>query len=209
RGRVVAAGRRLVVTAAVFVPRLRAIDDRIAALGPELALLRRVSFLRPLPFAIAEHLASELESATYDAGDVIIREGEPGERFYMIAEGRTRAAKDGTQLREMSTGDSFGEIALLRRIPRTATVTAVSRVTVRFLVRQEFLAAVTGSPESVDCAEGSYQPGSKPADHATWRCLGFRRRPDRQLRDRRQIGPQIRHRIGSYQGDRFLGTCLP
>jgi len=83
----------------------------------------------------------------------IIREGEPGERFYMIAEGRTRAAKDGRQLREMSTGDSFGEIALLRRIPRTVTVTAVSRVTVRFLVRQEFLAAVTGSPESVDCAE--------------------------------------------------------
>jgi len=153
RGTLIATGTLLVVTAAVFVPRLRAIDDRIAAPGLELALLRHVSFLRPLPFAIAEHLASELESATYEPGDVIIREGEPGERFYMIAEGRTRAAKDGTQLREMSTGDSFGEIALLRRIPRTATVTAVSRVTVRLLVREEFLAAVTGSPESVDCAE--------------------------------------------------------
>ena len=53
----------------------------------------------------------------------------------------------------MSTGDSFGEIALLRRIPGTAAVTAVSRVAVRFLVREEFLAAVTGSPESVESAE--------------------------------------------------------
>ncbi len=71
----------------------------------------------------------------------------------MIAEGRTRAARDGRQLREMSTGDSFGEIALLRRIPRTATVTAVTRVQATFLTREEFLAAVTGSPESAQSAE--------------------------------------------------------
>jgi MFS family permease len=153
RGTLIATGTLLVVAAAAFVPRLRAIDGRIAAPGPELALLRQVSFFRPLPFAIVEHLASELQPATYESGDVIIREGEPGERFYMIAEGRTRATKDGGQLREMNTGESFGEIALLRRIPRTATITAVSRVAVRFLVREEFLAAVTGNPESVESAE--------------------------------------------------------
>ena len=153
RGTLIATGTLLVVAAAAFVPRLRAIDGRIAAPGPELALLRQVSFFRPLPFAIVEHLASELQPATYESGDVIIREGEPGERFYMIAEGRTRATTDGGQLREMNTGESFGEIALLRRIPRTATITAVSRVAVRFLVREEFLAAVTGNPESVESAE--------------------------------------------------------
>jgi CRP-like cAMP-binding protein len=64
-----------------------------------------------------------------------------------------RAARDGRPLREMSTGDSFGEIALLRRIPRTATVTAVSRVQAAFLGRDEFLAAVTGCPESTQSAE--------------------------------------------------------
>ncbi len=84
---------------------------------------------------------------------MIIREGEPGDRFYIIAEGRTRASKDGKQLREMGAGESFGEIALLRRIPRTATVTATSRVEVRTLAREEFLAAVTGNPESVESAE--------------------------------------------------------
>ena len=148
-----AGGLLLVVLAAAFLPRLTAIDARISAPGPDLALLRQVPFFRPLPFAIVEHLASELQSATYEPGDVIIREGEPGELFYIIAAGQARAAKDGTQLRAMGTGDSFGEIALLRRIPRTATVTVMSRLEVRTLAREEFLAAVTGNPESVERAE--------------------------------------------------------
>jgi CRP-like cAMP-binding protein len=141
------------VLAAAFLPRLTAIGGRICAPGPDLALLRQVSFFRPLPFAIVEHLASQLQSATYEPGDAIIREGEPGERFYIIASGRAHATKDGERLSEMGTGDSFGEIALLRRIPRTATVTAVTRLEVRTLARGEFLAAVTGSPESVERAE--------------------------------------------------------
>jgi MFS family permease len=153
RGTLIATGLLVVVLAAAFLPRLTAIDGRISAPGPDLALLRQVSFFRPLPFATVEHLASELQSATYQPGDVIIREGEPGERFYIIAEGRARASRDGDQLREMGAGESFGEIALLRRIPRTATVTAVSRLEVRTLAREEFLAAVTGSPESVESAE--------------------------------------------------------
>ena len=153
RGTLIATGLLPVVSAAVFLPRLTAIDDRISAPGPDLALLRQVPFFRPLPFAIVEHLASELQSATYEPGDVIVREGEPGDRFYIIAAGRARAAKEGKQLREMGEGESFGEIALLRRIPRTATVTALSHLEARILAREEFLAAVTGSPESVENAE--------------------------------------------------------
>ena len=153
RGTLIATGVLLIATAIGFLPRLTAIDGRISAPGPDSALLRQVSFFRPLPFAIVEHLASELQSATYEPGEVIIREGEPGERFYVIEEGRTRASKDGQQLREMGAGDSFGEIALLRRIPRTATVTALSRVQARILAREELLAAVIGNPQSVENAE--------------------------------------------------------
>jgi len=153
RGTLIATGLLLVAMAAAFLPRLTAIDGKISAPGPDLALVRQVSFFHPLPFAIVEHLTSELQSATYEPGDTIIEDGEPGERFYIIVEGRARAAKDGQQLREMSTGESFGEIALLRRIPRTATVTALSRLEVRTLAREEFLAAVTGNPESVERAE--------------------------------------------------------
>jgi MFS family permease len=146
-------GLLLVVTAIVSVPSLRAIDSRLSAPGPEVALLRQVSFFGPLPFATVEHLASVLRPATYEPGDVIIREGDPGERFYLIAAGRARASSGGRQLSEMGAGDSFGEIALLRRIPRTATVTAISRLHARILDREEFLAAVTGSPESVESAD--------------------------------------------------------
>jgi MFS family permease len=153
RGTLLATGLLLVVVAASSVPSLTAIDRKIAAPGPDFALLRRVSFFGPLPFAIVEHLSSELQSAVYEPGDVIIREGEPGERFYLIAHGRARACRDGGQLREMGPGDSFGEIALLRRIPRTATVTAITRLEVRMLAREEFLAAVTGNPESVQSAD--------------------------------------------------------
>jgi MFS family permease len=153
RGTLIATGLLPVVLAAVFLPRLTAIDGRISAPGPDLALLRQVSFFRPLPFAIVEHLASELRPATYEPGDVIIAEGDPGDCFFIIAAGRARASKEGTQLREMGAGESFGEIALLRRIPRTATVIALSRLEVRTLAREEFLAAVTGDPESVESAE--------------------------------------------------------
>ena len=67
----------------------------------------------------------------------------------MIAEGQVGIFKNGEQTDQLGTGDSFGEIALLRRIPRTATVTAISRLETRILDREAFLAAVTGNPESM------------------------------------------------------------
>lgn len=153
RGTLVATGALLVAVAAAFVPALTAIDRKIAAPGPDLELLRRVPFLRPLPFAIIEHLATELQSATYEPGKVIIREGESGNRFYILVEGQVRASKDGQELNEVVAPGSFGEIALLRRIPRVVTITATSRLQTRVLAREEFLAAVTGNPESVESAD--------------------------------------------------------
>jgi MFS family permease len=153
RGALIATGSLLVAIVACSVPSLTAIDHRISAPGPDVALLRQVSFFGPLPFAIVEHLASRLQSATYEPEDVIIQDGEPAERFYMISGGRARVCKDGSQLREMGTGESFGEIALLREVPRTATVIAVSRLEARTLAREEFLAAVTGNAESTQGAD--------------------------------------------------------
>ena len=149
RSTLIATGTLLVVTAATFLPSLAAIDSKISVPGPGFALLRNVPFFSPLPYAITERLASELQSAAYEPGDVVIRQGEPGERFYVIAEGQVRISKNGRQTAQLGTGDSFGEIALLRRIPRTATVTAISRLETRILDRELFLAAVTGNPESM------------------------------------------------------------
>jgi hypothetical protein len=153
RGTLIATGLLAVTVAALSVPSLTAIDRRISAPGPDFALLRQVSFFGPLPFAIVEHLATALQSVSYEPGEVIIQEGEPAERFYMIAEGQARVSRDGSQLRQMGTGESFGEIALLRRVPRTATVTAASRLQARTLAREEFLAAVIGNAASVEGAD--------------------------------------------------------
>ncbi len=153
RGTLLATGVMLVVVAGAFVPTLAGIDSRIASPGPDLALLRQVAFFRPLPYAMIEHLATELQPATYQPGDVIITEGEPGDRFYIIVEGRVRASKEGQRLNEMSAPDSFGEIALLRQTPRVVTITAISQLEARILARDEFLAAVTGNPESAESAD--------------------------------------------------------
>ena len=153
RGTLIAAGMLLIATAALSVPRLRAIDSTISAPGPSYALLRQVPFFRPLPFAITEHLASKLTPATYEPGDTIIRKGDPGDYFYLIESGRACASADGRQLNEMGPADCFGEIALLRRTPRTATVTASTRLHVKILAREEFLAVVTGNPDSAQSAD--------------------------------------------------------
>ncbi len=153
RGTLVAAGVLLVAAAAGFWPAVTAIDRKFAVPGPELALLRQVAFFRPLPLAVIEHLATELQPASYEPGEVVIREGDPGDRFYLIVTGQARASKNGQLLNEMRAPDSFGEIALLRRIPRTATITATSHLEVRTLSRGEFLAAVTGNSESMGSAD--------------------------------------------------------
>jgi MFS family permease len=152
RGALITTGVLLLATSALSVPSLTAIDHRVSAPAPGLALLRQVSFFRPLPFAIVEHLASQLQPAAYEPGDVIIQEGQPGEHFYMIADGRAVACKDGKELRQMGPGESFGEIALLRDVPRTATIIAMNQLQARTLGREEFLAAVTGNAASEERA---------------------------------------------------------
>jgi CRP-like cAMP-binding protein len=153
RGALITTGLLLVAVTALSVPSLTAIDRRVPVSGPDLALLRQVSFFAPLPVVIVEHLASQLQSATYEPGDVIIQDGEPGERFYIIAHGQARVCKDGKELRQMGPGESFGEIALLREVPRTATIVAMDRLQARTLGRADFLAAVTGNSASAKGAD--------------------------------------------------------
>ena len=77
----------------------------------------------------------------------LIHEGEEGDRFYLIASGRLTATFQGAVLSQMGPGDPFGEIALLRDVPRTATVTADEASVLLALDRAAFLEAVTGDNE--------------------------------------------------------------
>jgi MFS family permease len=152
RGALVASGGLLPALALLFWRRLQALDGDTLA-PAELALLRRLALFRPLPPATLDQLASALIAVTATDGDEIIRQGDSGDRFYVIARGEVDVSLDGQHVATQGEGDYFGEIALLRDVPRTATVTAKGDVELFALERDEFLGAVTGHVESVEAAD--------------------------------------------------------
>jgi MFS family permease len=128
-------------------PGLRAIDRRAGVPVRELTLLGRTALLQAMPIPSIEGLARAAAWVTAPAGTVIIREGDPGETFYIVESGSVAVSRGGQPIRSLDqVGDGFGEIALLRDIPRTATVTAIADTVLMTLGRREFLAAVTGHP---------------------------------------------------------------
>lgn len=153
RWAMVATGALLPVLAALLWRRITALD--VAALAPvrELELLRAIPLFQPLPAISIDQLASSLIGVQAAPGTEIIRESEPGDRFYAIASGEVDVSANGQHLTTLGPGDSFGEIALLRDVPRTATVTAKSDVELYALERNEFLSAVTGHPASAEAAD--------------------------------------------------------
>ena len=118
------------------------IDKTVAAPTAELALVDAVPMFAPLSIAAKEYMARRLVSVPVSAGDVVIRAGDPGDRFYIVADGEFDVLADGAD-RKMVEGDYFGEIALLRDVPRTATIRAVVDGQLYALERADFLAAVT------------------------------------------------------------------
>jgi len=125
--------------------RLVDIDRSTAAPAAELALIAGEPMFAPLPLAAKEHMAASLVPVAVAAGEIVITAGDPGDRFYIVDEGEFEISAEGV-LARAHEGDHFGEIALLRDIARTATVTAIVDSRVWALERDDFLAAVTGHP---------------------------------------------------------------
>ncbi len=117
------------------------------------ALLRSHPIFAPLPVASVELLARDVERIEAGAGEEIVRQGEVGDRFYVIERGELAVFVDGTQVRTMGPGDGFGEIALLHQGPRTATVRATDGAALLALDHQHFLGAVAGLSRSQRIAE--------------------------------------------------------
>jgi MFS family permease len=117
--------------------------DRALAPRPELDLLERVPMFAPLSIAAKERVAADLVRLDVSAGEVVIRAGDIGDRFYIVGDGELEIDA-GTLRVAARQGDYVGEIALLRDVPRTATVTALVDSRLYALHREDFLAAVTG-----------------------------------------------------------------
>lgn len=148
--------------------RMRKLDD-LAAPSRQQLLVDAVPMFVPLSLAAKERLATKLVPVDVAADTTIVRAGEVGDRFYLVESGTVRIELEGGQ-RQSGAGDYFGEIALLRDVPRTATVTAETEARLFALERADFLAAVTGHALAEAAARdivgarlaGSELPGAKP-----------------------------------------------
>ena len=83
----------------------------------------------------------------------MVREGDSGDLFHVVAEGSVVVSQQGRELRRLGPGDSFGEIALLRDLPRTATVEVAEPALLVTLARSDFLRVVGSSVSARSAAD--------------------------------------------------------
>ncbi|MEI3847309.1 MULTISPECIES: MFS transporter [unclassified Microbacterium] len=154
--------------------RLRRLDGAVGALDADVALLQRVPMLQPLPLPAIEQLARGLEPVDVPAGRAVFVAGDVGDRYYVIASGEADVIGDDRVVATLGEGEGFGEIALLRRTRRTATVVARTALALKGLAADRFIAVVVGygpsartAAAAVDVRLGRYAPkgtaGEAPA----------------------------------------------
>jgi MFS family permease len=149
----VVVGGLLPAAGALGVRALRRLDTGRTVPIVEVALLRSLPHFADLPAQGLETLAAELECIRLLPGEVVISQGEEGDRFYAIADGEVAVSVDGHPVTTLCRGEGFGEVALLRNSPRNATVTAIGPVTLFALAGASFLTVVGGHAATRNRAE--------------------------------------------------------
>ena len=153
RGALIASGAFVPVLVVLLWPSLRRIDDEAVIAEEPLELLRRIEIFTELPEPVLERLAAGATAVSVAADGVVVSRGEVGNHFYAIGAGKALVELDDGTTRELGPGDFFGEIALLRDVPRTATVRALEPLRLFAVERDEFLTAVTGHAPTLATAE--------------------------------------------------------
>jgi MFS family permease len=152
RGALVVVGLILPVVLVPLWRPLVALDAASAPFEEGVELLRGIPIFRPLPVPELERLAKALIPAQVAAGSAVFAAGETGDRFYVIRSGTAEVEVDGQRVRTLGPGESFGEIALVRDVPRTATVRALTALELLALERDVFVATLTHHPASAEAA---------------------------------------------------------
>jgi MFS family permease len=153
RGALVVSGLLLPLLVVPSMRVLRRIDRDVGVPREEIGLLQRVPFLAALPERTIERLARTAQRRDAVAGELVVTQGEHGDRFYVVESGELDVSVDGAEVSTLHAGDFFGEIALLRDVPRTATVRANRDSALLALERNEFLSALAGYAVSLSSAE--------------------------------------------------------
>jgi MFS family permease len=147
-GALIALGSFLGLVAVVAAPVLLRADRIDPAILRDLAIIRAVPMFSPLSAPVVERLAAYAEHSAAAPGEVIVTEGEHGDRFYIVLSGRVHVTVQGRDAGSVTGGGSFGEIALIRDVPRTATVEAIEPTELLAIRREPFLEALTGQARS-------------------------------------------------------------
>src|SRR4051812_9173042 len=153
RATLIVVGAMLPILALLLSRGLRSIDARATIPTDRIELLQANPIFAPLPGPAIEHLAVKLVPVSVSAGDMVFRQGDHGDRFYIVENGRCEIAIDGEKVSDAWPGEAFGEIALLRDVPRTGSVIALEDTTLLALERDDFIGAVTGYAPSREAAD--------------------------------------------------------
>jgi MFS family permease len=153
RAAIMGVGSILPVLAALTGRRLLGIDPHATVPVVEIALLRSNEVFSSLPPPALVAVARELQPLDVADGTVVMRQGERGDHYYVIADGQLDVRQDGALVAVRRRGEGLGEIALLRRVARTATVVARTDARLYALEGGPFIAAVTGHAASARAAD--------------------------------------------------------
>ena len=141
-----------VVLVAIVWRKLRSVDDAVIIPQVEIHLLRSIPLFAQLPAPTIETVARALEPLQVTSGTTVVTQGEPGDRYYLVADGGLDVTRDGRQLGHIERGHAFGEIALIRDCPRTASVITTADTLLYGLDGDLFVETVTGNPSAMRAA---------------------------------------------------------
>lgn len=169
RGALICVGIPLLLLITLTWKRILASDVISASRGRSVALLHQVPVFHVNDMSLLEDIASRVSLQVAETGSEVVREGEVGDRFYVISEGTAQVSMSGYPIGELGPGSSFGERALLRNARRSATVVALTDLSLLTLSREDFLAATQGNSGALEPSSASAGPSlGDPSVQREW-----------------------------------------